>query len=127
MKTVPITHRRIATGQKPEEAAIAVSDQAAKNHAELKAAGVTLHVRQLTAEQAVDEAKGQTEGVIPSPADPSAPADQLVLVSLEHRRGTYKARICPNKAGPKSPQATAEAMLLAYTKADLVQWAQANV
>lgn len=128
MRNVPITHRRVVTGQKPEYATIEVSDEAGAKYSLMKASGFDIHVRQLNPEEATKESEGsETAGVDQPEADPVVDGTRrLIAVSIEHRRGIYAREIGMNVAGSRDAQAITERLLMAVTKEELVKWVQTN-
>lgn len=125
MPHVAAVHFRV--GRAGEGATVDVSPAAALAHQAAVAGGLELHVRQLSkADAEVEAAKTaatDTVGVTPAPLDTSR---QLIRVSLEHRRGTFRQIITHNEPGPASPLACAEKLLREFDKAELLKWVTAN-
>lgn len=120
---VAVTHHRVKTGGIAESATVAVSEKAATNHRAAVEAGLAVHIRQALPGISEHPSGEGTVGVTNAPTDDGK---QRIAVTLEHRRGAYKAVQCFNEPGDNSPQATLEKLLLAFDKADLVKWLQAN-
>lgn len=127
MPSIPITHRRNIRQHLPEQAAIEVSEEAAGRFRVIADQyNMEVHIRQLTREQ-VQELDGDnvTLGVQHVMAADQNHA-QKVIVSLEHRRGTFKSAIALNEEGPDSPRSILESLLVNFKTQDLVDWISAN-
>lgn len=120
MRSIPVTHRRI-NGQS-EAAAVSVSDLAGDRFGVISDSyGMWVQVRQLAPSDPIPGDIPATAGVVPVPS-----GKMRIAVSLEHRRGTYKAVSCYNEDGDHSPQATLQKLLETFSTEDLVSWVKAN-